>query len=131
MVNFDALVGVPHVLIQRSITSFGLFVALCISQTGSLFSADAWNSVATIAGEIKEPRRNVPLALGLGTGLVIALYLLANVQMKALHLLRALVMDLPGGQPGFVRMYERRKSSRIDFFTPFSPHTFAIGCPTR
>jgi APA family basic amino acid/polyamine antiporter len=62
-----------------AITAFGLFVALCISQTGSLFSADAWNSVATIAGEIKEPRRNVPLALGLGTGLVIALYLLANV----------------------------------------------------
>ncbi len=53
-------------------------MALCISQTGSLFSADAWNSVATIAGEIREPRRNVPLALGLGTGLVIALYLLAN-----------------------------------------------------
>lgn len=66
-----------------AITSFGLFVALCISQTGSLFSADAWNSVATIAGEIKEPRRNVPLALGLGTGLVIALYLLANVAYLA------------------------------------------------
>ncbi|MBI3860273.1 MAG: amino acid permease [Planctomycetia bacterium] len=60
-------------------TTFGLFVALCVSQTGSLFSADAWNSVATIAGEIREPRRNVPLALGLGTGLVITLYLLANV----------------------------------------------------
>ena len=63
----------------NSMTAFGLFVALCISQTGSLFSADAWNSVATIAGEIREPRRNVPLALGLGTGLVIILYLLANV----------------------------------------------------
>ena len=62
-----------------AVTGFGLFVALGISQTGSLFSADAWNSVATIAGEIKQPRRNVPLALGLGTGLVIALYLLANV----------------------------------------------------
>jgi len=62
-----------------AVTSFGLFVALCISQTGSLFSADAWNSVATIAGEIKQPRRNVPLALGLGTGLVIVLYLAANV----------------------------------------------------
>ncbi len=62
-----------------AVTAFGLFAALCISQTGSLFSADAWNSVATIAGEIKQPRRNVPLALGLGTGLVILLYLMANV----------------------------------------------------
>src|SRR5207248_1176476 len=55
----------------------------CIAQTGSLFSADAWNSVATIAGEIKQPRRNVPLALGLGAGLVIVLYLLANVAYLA------------------------------------------------
>lgn len=63
----------------RAISSFGLFVALSVSQVGSLFSADSWNSVAAIAGEIREPRRNVPLALGLGTGIVIALYLLANV----------------------------------------------------
>jgi APA family basic amino acid/polyamine antiporter len=67
----------------NAMTGFGLLVALCISQTGSLFSSDAWNSVATIAGEIKEPRRNVPLALGLGTGLVIALYLLANLAYLA------------------------------------------------
>jgi APA family basic amino acid/polyamine antiporter len=62
-----------------ALTAWGLFAALCVRQTGSLFSADAWNSVATIAGEIRDPRRNVPLALGLGTGLVIILYLLANV----------------------------------------------------
>lgn len=62
-----------------ALTTWGLFAALCVSQTGSLFSADAWNSVATIAGEIRDPRRNVPLALGLGTALVIMLYLLANV----------------------------------------------------
>src|SRR5262249_23168565 len=60
-------------------SAFGLFVALCVTQTGSLFSADAWNNVTFTAGEVKEPRRNLPLALALGTGLVIALYLLANV----------------------------------------------------
>jgi APA family basic amino acid/polyamine antiporter len=60
-------------------TAFGLFVALCVSQVGSLFSADSWNNVTIIAGEIREPRRNVPLALGLGTGIVITLYLMANV----------------------------------------------------
>jgi APA family basic amino acid/polyamine antiporter len=60
-------------------TAFGLFVALCVSQTGSLFSADAWNNITFTAGEVKDPRRTLPWALGLGTALVIALYLLANV----------------------------------------------------
>jgi basic amino acid/polyamine antiporter, APA family len=62
-----------------ALTAFGLFVALCVSQTGSLFSADAWHNVATIAGEVRDPRRNIPLALALGAGGVILLYLLANV----------------------------------------------------
>jgi APA family basic amino acid/polyamine antiporter len=63
----------------NSLTTWGLFAALCVAQTGSLFSADAWHSAATIAGEIRDPHRNVPLSLGLGSGLVIVLYLLANV----------------------------------------------------
>ncbi|HMD34478.1 MAG TPA: amino acid permease [Vicinamibacterales bacterium] len=60
-------------------TAFGLFVALCVAQTGSLFSADAWNNITFTAGEVKDPRRNIPLSLALGTFVVIALYLLANV----------------------------------------------------
>jgi len=60
-------------------TGFGVFVALCVAQVGSLFSADAWNNITFTAGEVKEPRRNIPLALAFGTGIVIALYLLANV----------------------------------------------------
>lgn len=60
-------------------TAFGLFVGICVAQTNSLFSADAWNNITFTAGEVKNPRRNVPLSLALGTGLVIALYLLANL----------------------------------------------------
>ena len=60
-------------------TAFGLFVALCVAQTGSLFSSDAWNNITFTAGEVKNPRRNMPLSLALGTAIVIALYLLANV----------------------------------------------------
>ena len=60
-------------------TAFGLFVGLCVAQTGSLFSSDAWNNITFTAGEVKEPRRNLPMALAMGTGLVTALYLLANV----------------------------------------------------
>jgi APA family basic amino acid/polyamine antiporter len=60
-------------------TAFGLFAALCVSQTGSLFSADAWNNITFTAGEVKDPRRNIPLSLAFGTILVISLYVLANV----------------------------------------------------
>ncbi len=60
-------------------TAFGLFVALCVSQTGSLFSSDTWNNVTFTAGEVRQPRRNLPLSLLLGTTSVIALYLLANL----------------------------------------------------
>ena len=59
--------------------TFGLFVAICVSQTGSLFSADAWNNITFTAGEVKDPRRNIPLSLALGTTIVIGLYLLANL----------------------------------------------------
>lgn len=59
--------------------AFGLFVAICVAQTNSLFSADAWNNITFTAGEVKDPRRNIPLSLALGTTLVIGLYLLANV----------------------------------------------------
>lgn len=64
--------------------AFGLFIAFCVAQVGSLFSADSWNNVTFIAGEVKNPRRNVPLALAVGTGLVIALYILANLAYLAL-----------------------------------------------
>jgi basic amino acid/polyamine antiporter, APA family len=62
-----------------AMSAFGLFVAVCVSQTGSLFSADAWNNITFTAGEVKDPRRNIPLSLVFGTGIVITLYLLANV----------------------------------------------------
>jgi APA family basic amino acid/polyamine antiporter len=60
-------------------TATGLFVAICISQTGSLFSADSWHDITFVAAEVKNPHRNLPLSLLIGTSLVIFLYLLANV----------------------------------------------------
>lgn len=60
-------------------TIFGLFVGICVAQTNSLFAADAWNNITFTAGEVKNPRRNIPLSLAFGTILVITLYLLANI----------------------------------------------------
>ena len=60
---------------------FGLAIltALGVAMVGSLFSSDAWNNVTFIAGEIKDPRRNIPLSLFFGTLTVCSLYLLANI----------------------------------------------------
>lgn len=62
-----------------AISAFGLFVGICVAQTNSLFSADAWHNVTFTAGEVKDPKRNLPLSLLLGAGGVIILYLLANI----------------------------------------------------
>ncbi|MBI3928365.1 MAG: amino acid permease [Armatimonadetes bacterium] len=56
----------------------GLFTALAVAQVGSLFAADAWNNVTFTAAEVENPARNLPMALGLGTGIVLLLYIAAN-----------------------------------------------------
>ena len=57
----------------------GALTILAVAQVGSLFSSDAWNNVTFTAGEVYNPKKNLPLALALGTGVVIALYFFANV----------------------------------------------------
>ncbi len=59
-----------------SIAGAGVFGAAMV---GALFSADAWASVTFAAAEVRNPKRDLPLALAFGTGVVIALYLLVNV----------------------------------------------------
>ena len=56
--------------------TIGIFLA---ALTGSLFSADAWNNITFTAGEIKNPGKNLPLSLALGTGIVLLIYILVNV----------------------------------------------------
>ncbi len=59
-----------------TLATLGVFGA---AMTGSLFSADAWNNITYTAGEVKNPQRNLPLSLFLGTSVVIIIYFLANV----------------------------------------------------
>jgi APA family basic amino acid/polyamine antiporter len=56
----------------------GVLTILAVAQVGSLFSADAWNNVTFTAGEVKNPKRNLPLSLAIGTGVVILLYVAVN-----------------------------------------------------
>lgn len=53
--------------------------AIAASMVGSIFSSDAWNNVTFIAGEIKNPKRNIGLSLFLGTLIVTIIYLAANL----------------------------------------------------
>lgn len=66
------------------LTGVALLMAFGTALIGPLFSSDAWNNVTFIAGEMKNPRRNIPLSLVIGTGLVTAIYLLANLTYIAL-----------------------------------------------
>jgi basic amino acid/polyamine antiporter, APA family len=58
---------------------FALITAIGMAMVGSLFSSDAWNNITFTAGEVINPRKNIPLSLFLGTLIVTILYLLANV----------------------------------------------------
>lgn len=71
-IKHDVLEGAaPHLWV-------GTITILAVAQVGSLFSSDAWNNVTFAAAEVKKPTRNLPLALALGTGIVITLYVAAN-----------------------------------------------------
>lgn len=67
------------------ISGVALLGAIAASMTGSLFSSDAWNNVTFIAGEIRNPQRNIGLSLFLGTLMVCVLYIATN--MMYLHVL--------------------------------------------
>ena len=56
----------------------GTLTLVGVAMVGSLFAMDAWNNVTFTAAEVKNPSRNLPLSLALGTGTVILLYTFAN-----------------------------------------------------
>ena len=77
--NAEAISGNFTHMFADMPTGTALILAFGAAMVGSLFSSDAWNNVTFAAAEVQNPRRNLPLALALGTGGVTILYLLANV----------------------------------------------------
>jgi APA family basic amino acid/polyamine antiporter len=63
----------------RPLMNMALYSTLGAAMVGSLFSADAWNNITFTAGEVINPKRNIPLSLALGTAIVSVLYILANI----------------------------------------------------
>jgi APA family basic amino acid/polyamine antiporter len=79
MLSQKALVNDDGTITWESIGGITLLGAIAASMVGSIFSSDAWNNVTFIAGEIKNPKRNIGLSLFLGTLLVTIIYVSANL----------------------------------------------------
>jgi APA family basic amino acid/polyamine antiporter len=67
------------VLSVESLSGWKLIAAIGVAMVGSLFSSDAWNNITFTAGEVINPKKNIPLSLAIGTGIVTLLYILANI----------------------------------------------------
>ena len=94
---------------QGPIVMVNLIAILAVVQVGSLFAADAWNNVTFTAGEIKNPRRNVPLSLAFGVGFVLVVYFLAS----AAYILVLPLHGDPHGATVFARGVQYASEDRI------------------
>jgi APA family basic amino acid/polyamine antiporter len=105
-------IGMVLLLVAAFANIFLQLPALMVAggaMVGALFSADAWHNVTFTAGETKNPQRNLPLSMTLGTGLVIALYLLANVA----YLWALPIQGFEGGSPVVQRGIANAKDDRV------------------
>ncbi len=75
IINVNGIFGMDG----GSITGVAMLGAIAASMVGSIFSSDAWNNVTFIAGEMKNPKRNIGLSLFLGTLIVTLIYVAANL----------------------------------------------------
>ncbi len=74
-----ALIAADGSITWEAIGGITLLGAIAASMVGSIFSSDSWNNVTFIAGEIKNPKRNIGLSLFLGTLIVTIIYISANL----------------------------------------------------
>jgi len=74
-----ALIAEDVSITWEAIGGITLLGAIAASMVGSIFSSDSWNNVTFIAGEIKNPKRNIGLSLFLGTLIVTIIYIAANL----------------------------------------------------
>lgn len=95
LVGFGLAIGYRHEAVAANLRSFwgaapfsfSLLPLIGAAMVGALFSADAWNNITFAAAEVRDPARTVPRSLAIGTMLVMALYVAANlVYLAALPL---------------------------------------------
>ncbi len=78
--NFQKLQMNNGLVEKTPITGWwGIMSAVAIASVGSVFSSFGWDNITFVAGEIKNPKRNIGLSLFLGASIVISIYILANL----------------------------------------------------
>jgi len=63
----------------EQLSGFSIVIAVGVAMVGSLFSSDAWNNITFTAGEVKNPKTNIPLSLLIGTLTVTVIYMMVNI----------------------------------------------------
>lgn len=84
--NWSGAQGLHGLTMEGDTLSYSMVAmlgAIAAAMVGSIFSSDAWNNVTFIAGEIRNPQRNIGLSLFLGTLMVCVLYVLTNFMYTA------------------------------------------------
>jgi len=72
-------IGDNNIITIKEISGLAIMAAIGIAMVGSVFSSDAWNNITFIAGEIKNPKKNIPLSLLWGVFIVTVIYILVNI----------------------------------------------------
>jgi APA family basic amino acid/polyamine antiporter len=64
---------------ETKLQGWGILKAMMVASLGAFWGYEGWNHIGYIGEEVKNPQKNLPLALGIGTGIVILIYVLLNV----------------------------------------------------
>lgn len=81
--TLSSLKNVDGILSFTSLSGLAMFGAIAVAMKGTLFSSDSWHNISFIAGEVKNPKRNIGWSLIIGTLLVTFIYLLMNAMYLA------------------------------------------------
>lgn len=118
--NFNNMWEAKKVVVENGVAKpgipilgFGIFVAIGLAMTGSLFSSDAWNNISFAGDEVVNPSKTLVRSLAIGTGLVTILYIIINfvyllvlplesIQTSTFDRVAATAAESIGGAPAVV-----------------------------
>ena len=111
--NFWDSGGAHFYSVGNALVPIGTMARVGVAMVGALFSSDAWNNITFLAAEVKEPKKNLPAALALGTLIVCALYLLANIAYLNVLPLQGVANGYPALERGIQFAAEDRVGTAV------------------
>jgi basic amino acid/polyamine antiporter, APA family len=98
-----------NVITRETLSGLAIAAAVGVAMVGSVFSSDAWNNITFTAGEVINPKKNIPLSLALGTATVTFIYITANLA----YILVLPVQGTPDGVDALARGIQFATSDRV------------------